>query len=307
MKNQVRIWAPATVANLNVGFDALGCALQEPGEELVIRRTEEAGKVRIVKIEGADLDATAENNVAGVAAKSLLNALGNPCGLEIELIKKVKPGSGLGSSASSAAGAVVGVNALLEAGLRPDELIPFALDGEELASGARHSDNVAPAVLGGLVLSGPDGSIKQIPAPRDWHLVLLHPQITIRTSEARAVLPESVPLKDAVRQNALFATFIAACFEGNGAEAALNMDDLLVGPHRQGLIPHFKQMREASMGSGARAMGIAGSGPSSFHIAMSREDADAIASKLSEIMKVEAVPFELYITEISLQGARVIS
>ncbi|MFZ9055369.1 MAG: homoserine kinase, partial [Flavobacteriales bacterium] len=229
------------------------------------------------------------------------------CGLEIELIKKVKPGSGLGSSASSAAGAVVGVNALLEAGLRPDELIPFALDGEELASGARHSDNVAPAVLGGLVLSGPDGSIKQIPAPRDWHLVLLHPQITIRTSEARAVLPESVPLKDAVRQSALFATFIAACFEGNGAEAALNMDDLLVGPHRQGLIPHFKQMREASMGSGARAMGIAGSGPSSFHIAMSREDAHVIASKLSEIMKVEAVPFELYITEISLQGARVIS
>ena len=307
MKNQVRIWAPATVANLNGGFDALGCALNEPGEELVIRRTEEAGMVRIVKIEGADLDATAENNVAGVAAKSLLNALGNPCGLEIELIKKVKPGSGLGSSASSAAGAVVGVNALLEAGLRPDELISFALDGEELASGARHSDNVAPAVLGGLVLSGPDGSIKKIPAPRDWHLVLLHPQITIRTSEARAVLPESVPLKDAVRQNALFATFIAACFEGNGAEAALNMDDLLVGPHRQGLIPHFKQMREASMGSGARAMGIAGSGPSSFHIAMSREDADAIASKLSEIMKVEAVPFELYITEISLHGARVIS
>jgi len=307
MKDRVRIWAPATVANLNVGFDALGCALNEPGEELIIRRTEEAGIVRIVNIEGAELDLATENNVAGVAAKSLLSALGNPCGLEMELIKKVKPGSGLGSSASSAAGAVVGVNALLEAGLRPDELIPFALDGEELASGARHADNVAPAVLGGLVLNGPDGTIKQIPVPQGWYMVLLHPQITIRTSEARAVLPDVVPLKDAVRQNALFATFLAACYEGNGAEAALNMEDLLVGPHRQRLIPHFDKIRTASIESGVRAMGIAGSGPSSFHIALNREDAQSIASKLSGIMNEASVPFELYITEISLQGAREIS
>ena len=307
MKDQVRIWAPATVANLNVGFDALGCALNEPGEELIMRRTEEAGIVRIVKIEGAELDLTTENNVAGVAAKSLLNALGNPCGLELELIKKVKPGSGLGSSASSAAGAVVGVNALLDGGLRPDELIPFALDGEELASGARHADNVAPAVLGGLVLNGPDGTIKKIPVPRDWHMVLLHPQITIRTSEARAVLPEVVPLKDAVRQNALFATFLAACYEGDGAEAALNMEDLLVGPHRQRLIPHFEKIRAAAIQNGARAMGIAGSGPSSFHVALNRDDAKSIALTLSEIMNEEEVPFEMYITEIALQGAREIS
>ncbi len=307
MKHRIEVWAPATVANMNVGFDALGCALSAPGERMILHRTSDAGDVRIRAIHGADLDVDPEKNVATIAAKSLLESLGNPCGLELEIFKSILPGSGIGSSAASAAAAVVGVNALLDAGLRPDELIPFALDGESFASGARHADNVAPALLGGLVICPPEGPPVAIPALENWSLVILHPHVPIKTSEARAVLPDQVKLKDAAVQAAWFGTFVAACHRGDDTAAAYALEDLLVGPHRSPLIPHYEEIRSVAFAHGARAGGISGSGPSTFWVALDASTAEGIAQVLSDLMQQHSVAFSIHISAISGRGAHPIS
>ena len=202
-----RVWAPATVANLNVGFDALGCALKAPGEFMEFRRVSQPG-VHLVNGPNTALPLEVEANVAGKAAASLLGALGNPFGVEVTVTKSILPGSGIGSSAASAVAAVVGIDALAEAGMRRDELLPFALDGEAVASGARHADNVAPALMGGMTLIDPQGKVCPLPVPTSWHLVVLHPQVVIKTAESRAVLPGEVPLSDAVNQAAWLGRFV---------------------------------------------------------------------------------------------------
>lgn len=307
MKQRVEVWAPATVANMNVGFDALGCALSTPGERMILNRTAHQGEVLIRSIHGAELDANSERNVASIAAKSLLQSLGDPCGLELELFKSILPGSGIGSSAASAAAAVVGVNELLNAGLSPEELIPFALDGESYASGARHADNVAPALLGGLVICPPEGPPIAIPPLEDWCLVVLHPHVPIKTSDARAVLPEHVALQDAAAQAAWFATFVAACHSGNGKAAAHALEDLLVGPHRSILIPYYDEVRKLAFSHGARAGGISGSGPSTFWVALDSSDAGRIERALSGFMQRNSVPCSVHISAISGRGAHSIS
>lgn len=306
MKQRVEIWAPATVANLNVGFDALGCALSTPGERMVLRRTKSKGEVVIHAVHGADLDTDPEKNVASIAAKSLLDALGNPCGLELEIYKSILPGSGIGSSAASAAAAVAGVNALLDAGLRPDELIPFALDGESFASGARHADNVAPALMGGLVVCPPQGPPFSIPVPEGWTLVVLHPHVSIRTADSRAALPTQVPLADAANQAAWFASFVSACYRGDDAAAAYALEDRLVGPHRSTLIPHFKAIQALAFDHGARAGGISGSGPSTFWVALDAGSAQEIARALNRFMDDQSLPFTLYTSSIAPEGAHLL-
>ena len=307
MKDRIEVWAPATVANMNVGFDALGCALSAPGERMIIKRIAEAGEVRIRAIHGADLDDHPDRNVASIAAKSLLQSLGNPCGLELEIFKSILPGSGIGSSAASAAAAVVGVNALLDAGLRQDELIPFALDGESFASGARHADNVAPALLGGLVICPPEGLPVAVPAPQNWSMVILHPHVPIKTAEARCVLPDRVTLKDATAQAAWFGAFVAACHRGDDTAAAYALEDLLVGPYRASLIPRFDEVRTLAFDRGARAGGISGSGPSTFWVALDTAAAESIKQALSELMERHSIPFSIYISAVSSRGAHPIS
>ena len=306
MNREVTVWAPATVANLNVGFDSLGCALTNPGEKMIVRMTNAKGEVRIRSVHGAALDMSSDRNIAAVAAKSLLHAMGDPCGFELDLYKSIKPGSGIGSSAASAAGAVVAVNELLNAGLCREELLPFALDGEQLASGARHSDNVAPALFGGLVLCPPEGMPLSLPVPDGWHLVVLHPQIEVRTADSRGALPEVVPLSDAVKQVGWMGAFVAACFRGDAEQATFALEDLLVAPHRQKLIPHFEEIKQAAFKAGARTGGISGSGPSTFWIAKDSKDAKAGAHALEECMAQMNVPCQLHEAQIAAQGAHII-
>lgn len=303
---KISVWTPATLANINVGFDGLGCALSAPGETLIMHRNAHRGRVCIRSIEGANLPLETDMNVASVAAKSLLQTLGNPCGIDIDIIKEIKPGSGIGSSAASAAGAVFALNELLDAGLRPDELLPFALDGEALASGSRHADNVAPALMGGLVLCPPEGAPMAIPIPSDWHLVILHPDCVIRTEEARQVLPLEVPFRDAADQARWMGVFMAACHRGDGMLAAFALEDLLAGPFRIPLIPHFDAVRRVALEHGARAGGISGSGPSTFWIARTQEECAQVASALKTLMKSVNMDFDVHQTRISHQGSRVI-
>lgn len=303
---KISIWTPATLANINVGFDGLGCALSGPGETLIMRRNNHRGLVRIRSIEGADLPMETDLNVAGVAAQSLLKALGDPCGLDMDIIKEIKPGSGIGSSAASAAGAVFAVNELLHAGMRPDELLPFALDGEAIASGVRHADNVAPALMGGLVLCPPQGSPISIPFPSDWHVVILHPDCVVRTEDARQVLPEQVSFQDAVNQSRWMGTFLSACYQGDAVLAAFALEDLLAGPFRSALIPHFDAVRSVAMQHGARAGGISGSGPSTFWIARNEKECAQVASALKDFMQSMHMDCDVHQTRISSRGSRVI-
>jgi homoserine kinase len=305
-RTEISVWTPATLANINVGFDGLGCALSGPGERLVMRTTDAVGCVNIRLIEGAELPLEASLNVAGVAAQSLLKALGNPCGLELDIFKEIKPGSGIGSSAASAAGAVFALNELLNAGLSPEALLPHALDGEALASGSRHADNVAPALMGGLVLCPPRGLPVSIPFPVDWHVVVLHPDVAIRTEDARKVLPENVSFKDAVDQARWLGVFTAGCYQGDGALAALALEDLLAGPHRAGLIPHFEPIRTIAMRHGAIAGGISGSGPSTFWVTMTADDSAQVAHELKAFMRHEGMACDIHQTRISARGSRII-
>lgn len=301
---EIEVLAPATVANLTVGFDCLGGALEGPLERLILTRSDLPG-VRIRAIHGADLPFEVERNVSGRAALSVLEKLGldDRCGLELEIFKAVLPGSGIGSSAASAASAAFGVNALFQGQLSSDDLLECALDGEYIASGARHADNVAPALFGGLCLVA-GGAIEALPVP-NWHLAVVHPQIEILTEAARAVLPAEVPLQDALDQMAAFGRFISALHQGQDSKAASLLNDRLVEPCRIPLQPHFEAARDAANAAGSIGGGISGSGPSSFWVAPDAQTAQAIGSAVERVFKQAGLACNLHITKICARGAHV--
>ena len=303
-REHISVAAPATVANLTVGFDCLGLALERPLERLDLKRTDKPGVV-IRDIFGADLPKEVEQNVSGMAAQSVLNTLGVEWGVELTIHKAVLPGSGIGSSAASAASAAFGVAALAGAELQPHEVLPMALDGEQVASGARHADNVAPALFGGLCLCTPDGRIDHLPAP-DWHLTVVHPQTVIKTAEARAVLPESIALKHALDQMAQLGHFVHCCHTGDAMEAAFALKDVLAEPHRIPIQPHFLEVQHAAIEAGARAGGISGSGPSSYWISFEDTTAMAIGQAISKVFLQQGMDHHVHVGRIANRGAHII-
>lgn len=299
-------WAPATIANLNVGFDGLGCALETPGETIIATWDPSGEGLTIAEITGASgLSMNPLQNVAGVAALSLMKALGVRGGVSLKIDKQILPGSGIGSSAASAAAAVVAIDGLFHGGLRPDELLTFALDGEALASGSRHADNVAPALMGGLVLCPPEGRPRALKVPEDWAITVVHPQVVVKTSEARGVLPKMVPFQDAIQQARWFATFVSACADGDAETAGFALEDLLVTPHRSALIPGFEELRKLAFDHGARAGGISGSGPSTFWIGKGEDWKSAHWA--AEFYEQRGITAHVYPTTISAKGAHIIA
>ncbi|HHZ81185.1 MAG TPA: homoserine kinase [Flavobacteriales bacterium] len=308
--SQIEVIAPATVANLNVGFDALGLALTSPVEKMILRTTVEKG-VKLILEPGSDLPSNPEKNVAGKAAISALEKLGNPFGVEIEIYKSIMPGSGIGSSAASAAAAVVGVSELGKAEgcsivLTKPELLYAALDGEEIASGSRHADNIAPALFGGICLITPEGNYSSLPVPENLHLVVLHPQVEIKTSEAREVLPDTVSLSLAIEAMGWMGRFVQTCYENDIEGFAHSLKDVLVGPHRQPLLPSFVECEKAAYAEGALGGGVSGSGPSSFWVMNSEEIALKVAEALGNVMKGVGVEYNVHVTRVSNQGAHAV-
>lgn len=299
---KVCAWAPATIANLNIGFDLLGLALEQPQERMWARRLAEPQRVELVLEPNSTLPQSPLKNVAGRAALSLLQKTQASFGVELSLEKSILPGSGIGSSAASAVAAVVATAALLNNTPSKELLLECALDGEELASGSRHSDNVAPALYGGLVLSPPQGQILSLPKP-EWTLVILHPQVEIKTSEARAVLPEVIPLSTCTQSLAWMAQFVNACHLNNAHKAALALQDLFIGPAREPLLPYFNQCKQAALSKGAVAGGISGSGPSSFWVCLNAQTASAVELALQNVMLKSRIEHKTYISQINTRGA----
>ena len=304
---EVKVFAPATVANVSCGFDVLGFCLDHIGDEVIVRKSDTPG-VRITRIEGQDLPLATKENVAGVAVEALLEKVDTPFGFEIEIIKGIKAGSGIGSSAASSAGAVVGVNALLGEPFSRNELIAFAMEGEKLASGAAHADNVSPALLGGftLVRCGKKPDVISLPAPSELYATIIHPKIELRTADARSVLKKTIPLKKAIQQWGNVGALVSGLYTDNYDLISRALVDVIIEPERSVLIPHFNELKTAALAAGGLGGGISGSGPSLFTLSRGEEVAENVRQALIKSFEPHGIPFDTFVSKINAQGAKII-
>jgi homoserine kinase len=274
---------------------------------MVIRKTTEKG-IRITRITGADLPLETEKNVAGVAALAIINAANPDCGFEIEIHKKIKAGSGIGSSSASAAGAVFGINELLGHPFTRQELVDFAMKGEALASGCEHADNVAPCVLGGFTLVrgyNPLDVIK-IESPSELYAVVLHPQIELKTSDSRAVLSPTVLLKDAITQWGNVGGLIAGLYTKDYGLIGRSLQDVIIEPHRKKLIPGFENVKLAALDAGALGSGISGAGPSIFALCKGQDKAEKVAYAMSSSYIEVGIAFDMHVSKVNDEGVKII-
>lgn len=304
----IKVFAPATVANLSCGFDVLGCCLDNVGDEMVISLVDEP-HIKITKIDGADLPFETEKNVAGVAVQALVEKYDKPIGVEIEIYKKIKAGSGIGSSAASSAGAVWAVNHLLDHPFTNEELVPFAMEGERLASGNAHADNVAPALLGGftLVRSYHPLDVIKLHTPQDLYMTVIHPQIEIKTADARSVIKDKIELKEAVHQWGNVGGLVAGLYTEDYNLIGRSLEDIIVEPLRSILIPEFQKVKEVAVQEGALGCGISGSGPSIFALCKGKKTAQQVAEAIDEIYSCTGLDYDIHISEINPNGVKVIS
>ncbi len=305
--NDIKIFSPATVANVSCGFDTLGFCLDSIGDEMVIKKTKKQG-IHITKIEGYDLPYEAENNVAGVSALALLQDAQPDFGFEIEIYKKIKPGSGVGSSSASAAGSVFGMNELLGKPYSNTQLAKFAMKGEALASQCEHADNIAPVIFGGftLVKSITPLEILQLPTPKDIFAVIIHPQIEIKTVESRNLLPKEVSLRDATTQWANVGSLVHALHTSDYDLLSKSLIDVIVEPYRSTLIPHFNSVRQTAIENGALGCGISGSGPSIFSLCLGHDNAKNISKAIKNVYAKTKIPFEIYLSKINTKGIKIL-
>ena len=306
--NEIKIFCPATIANLNCGFDVMGLCLEGIGDEMIIRKSPDKG-IRITKIIGADLPLETEKNVAGVAGLALLNATNSDFGFEIEIHKKIKSGSGIGSSSASAAGAVFGINELLGKPFTKHEMVYFAMKGEVIASGSEHADNVAPCLLGGFTLVrgyNPLDIIK-IKSPSEIYAVVLHPHIEVKTSDSRAVLSPTVSLKNAITQWGNLGGLIAGLYTKDYQLIGRSLQDVIVEPARKHLIPNFDKVKENALQSGALGAGISGAGPSIFALCKGEIIANIVAKNMSIAYADTKIPFDIHISKVNDEGVKIIT
>ncbi len=303
----LKLFCPATIANLSCGFDVLGLCLESVGDEMLLAKTNNKGVV-IKEIVGADLPLEAEKNVAGVAALAMIDALGLGFGVEITIYKNIKAGSGIGSSAASAAGAVVGINEMLAKPLPRKTLIPFAMQGEKLASGAAHADNVAPALLGGftLIRSYEPLDVVKMHTPPDLYATVIHPQIELKTADSRSIIKQQIPLKKAIQQWGNVGGFVCGLYTEDYALIGNSLQDNIVEPLRSMLIPRFEEVKQAALSNGALGCGISGSGPSVFSLCKGISNAENVAKAMREVYKDLGVAFDIHVSGINDQGVRAI-
>lgn len=303
----IKIFCPATIANLNCGFDVMGLCLKTIGDEMIFRKSAVKG-IQITKITGANLPFEATKNVAGVAALALIEDLDLDFGFEIEIHKKIKAGSGIGSSSASAAGAVFGINELLGNPFSRNQLVYFAMKGEAIASGSEHADNVAPCLLGGFTLIrgyNPLDVIK-IDAPNELYAVVLHPHIEIKTADARTVLEPTIPFQNAITQWGNLGGLISGLYTNDYELISRSLQDVVIEPFRKHLIPNFDDVKNIAIQNGALGSGISGAGPSIFALCKGENTANKVASAMRETYLKTNISFDVYISKINDEGVKII-
>ena len=304
-KGSIKVFAPATVANLVCGFDVLGLALNQPQDLMTMRLLDEP-VISIEHTDGYQLPVEPEKNVAGAALLALQDELKDKVGFHITIDKCIKPGSGLGSSAASSAGAVVAANHLLGNPFSREDLVRFAMNGEKVASGVKHADNIAPCIYGGITIirSIFPLDIVQLSGP-PLFITVVHPQIEVRTSDARQILRKEVQLKAAIKQWGNIAGLVAGFLKRDYALIGRSLEDVIIEPVRSMLIPGFDEVKKGSLECGALGGGISGSGPSIFMLS----EQEHTAKKVEEIMKgvysALGIEFRTYVTTINYEGVKV--
>ncbi len=307
MGRRVRVKAPATVSNLNCGFDVMGFAVNAPYDVIELELTD-TGTIVIAEIRGCDsLSTDPEQNVVGAVLKAMTAASDKPTGFRVHIEKGIMPGSGIGSSAASSAAAAFAGNLLLDNIFSVDELVRFAMEGERLASGAPHADNVAPALYGGITLirSYDPLDIVQINVPRELFCVIIHPELEIKTSVARGLLDPHLPLATAVRQWGNVGGLVAGLYSEDYDLIGRSLEDYVAEPKRAGLIPGFRDLKERAIASGALGAGISGSGPSVFALCRGESSAAAVLESMQEVMTKARISFNAYLSPVSLRGAEI--
>jgi len=299
--NKVQVQCPATVANLVCGFDILGMALEAPFDIMEVRLLDEP------KVIVTSRDGYPALNTAGAPLLAMLEELQRPIGFEVLIDKKIKPGSGIGSSAASAAGAVVGANHLLSNRFSKEDLVRFALFGEKVASGVKHADNIAPCIYGGITLirSIFPLDIVSIPAP-SLHVTVVHPQIEVRTSDARQILRKQVLLKDAIRQWGNIAGLVAGLIKNDYDLIGRSLEDVIIEPVRSMLIPGFDQVKQQCKAAGALGGGISGSGPSIFMLSKDQATARQLETIMHDVYQRIGLDHHTYVTTINQRGVQII-
>lgn len=299
----IRVFCPGTIANVSCGFDVLGLSLAGVGDYMTVTQTTIKG-ITISEILGQDLPLETTQNVAGVAGLALLEALGSDAGFDIKIDKRIKAGSGIGSSAASSAGAVWAINHLLGNPFTTKELIPFAMEGERLASGVAHADNVAPALLGGfsLVRSTDPLDVISLPSPSELYATVIHPQIEIKTADSRRILKSNLSLKDAITQWGNVGGLVAGLYREDYELIGRSLQDVVIEPVRSILIPGFNEIKVAALNAGALGGGISGSGPSVFALSKGKDKALKVADAIRLAYEPFGISFDIHISNINEKG-----
>ena len=302
----IKVISPSSVANLSCGYDILGICLDHVGDEMIITKTNSPG-LSITNIKGAKLSYSVDKNVAGIAAKSYLSKNPSKFGFEIEIIKKVAVGSGLGSSASSAVAAVYGIDYLLERNSKKINLIKHAVDGEQFASGEAHADNIAPTMFGGLTLVRDLKTldILNLPFPKDLFITILHPEIELKTSILRNVLNKKISIKKVVKQTANLGGLISGLYSNDYQLISRCLVDEIVEERRASSIPGFYSLKESAIQNGALGCGISGSGPSIFSISKGKKTASSVKKGFEKVYSQKNISFKTFISKINYEGVKV--
>lgn len=300
----ITIQSPGTVANMVCGFDILGMALNDPFDIMTVKLIGEP-TVIIHNADDFGLPTDPQQNVAGVALLDMIERLDNKTGFEITIEKRIMPGSGIGSSAASSAGAVVAANRLLNHFFSNDDLVQMAMLGEKLASGVKHADNIAPCIYGGVTLirSILPLDIISIPSP-PLFVTLVHPQIEVRTEDARQILRKQILLKDAIKQWGNIAGLVTGLMKSDYGLISRSLEDVLIEPVRSILIPAFAEVKSKSMEAGALGGGISGSGPSIFMLSKDEATALSVEKTMQEIYTPTGIPFHTHVTTVNTKGVK---
>ena len=305
MEKSITIFSPATIANVGPGFDILGFAIDEPGDTLQVSIIDDK-QHRIINSTDVRLPADPARNVATVAAMALLDHLGSDAIFSFNFLGKIAPGSGIGSSAASSAGAVFAVNRLLGSPLTAKELVPFAMKGEEVASGSAHADNVAPALMGGFILvrSYFPLDLIRLPSPGSLYCTVVHPEIELDTESSRKILKGNIPLSTAITQSGNLAGLITGLFQSDFRLIRDSLQDVIAEPARSFLIPGFSRIKEAASRAGALGSSISGSGPSVFSLCKSKETAEKVAEAKRSILDELNISCKVFVSGVNKEGCR---
>ncbi|MDB9846988.1 homoserine kinase [Flavobacteriaceae bacterium] len=305
--NEIKVFSPASIANLSCGYDILGVCLDNIGDEITVRKTKKKGVV-IKKVSGQKLSTDISLNVAGVSATALLNETKVNCGFEIEIHKGIKPGSGIGSSAASSAGSVFAINKLIGEPYTNKELIKFAMYGEMAASGSKHADNVAAVLLGGFtfVRNSIENDYFKLNTPIEIAFTVIHPKIELKTKDSRAVVKDKVLLKNMIEQSANLGAFISGLYTEDYDLIGRSLKDVIIEPLRSVLIPKFEKIKSVSINSGALGCGISGSGPSVFALCKGVTTAINVGNAMKKIYDKLDLDYDVHISCVNDIGIKIL-